>query len=86
MWTPGNGDSTAPATFPLPDDHLALIASMGAPYYLQRFEPANATRAQKVYEQFMGQARAVAGRAAGSPVAQTLYRVLRPLFGYCGRG
>ena len=58
-----------PATLPVftgfEDDALEAVASLGAPYFLQKFEPANASAAMASYQAFIMAAKQFAGRGAG---------------------
>ena len=70
LWTPGG----VGPTFNLPDDALVAIASLGAPYYLQRNEPANAASAKEAYTHFLDEAKRFRSRAAGDRGSGVLVR------------
>jgi hypothetical protein len=67
-----NGVSAAMPVFNMDDDALEAIASLGAPYYLQKSEPANRAQAQSSYQQFEETALQFAGRGAGQPIGRVL--------------
>lgn len=70
LWTPG---SSGP-TFNLPDEALLSIATLGAVYFLQKGEPANAAQAKEAYAEFIQEAGEFRGRNAGGKGAQVMQR------------
>ena len=70
LWTPGG---TGP-TFNLPDEHLLVIASLGAVYYLQKNEPSNSAGAMQSHNDFLAEARRITSRGAGGKGAKVLVR------------
>lgn len=72
-WTPGVTPSTV-TSFNLDDDALQSIASLGAPFYLQRGEPENAAAANAAHAQFLIDAKDFARRGSGGKGVQVIHR------------
>ncbi len=68
-----NGVVASGVSIGFSDEQVQIIASSGAPYYLQRFEPENAEMARdSMYASFIANAKRLSGMGAGGRGGQTV--------------